>query len=355
MCGATSSFRVGKLRRANTLDGGAELYDGYSPTRHCEYQIQPIYVGLSHRDEFLPLAGGRRGTDQSDADPKALDMSEFKPMFVREVSSIGSPEFEPGHAAGQKARRLIDAADSAQTDPFLIMAEDWTPRGAFPFHPHRGIETVTFVIEGALEHRDSAGYGGVIHAGDAQWMTAGRGIQHEENPPPGTIAHTLQLWVNLPAVAKLTEPRYQDLIEGAMPVRKEPGVQVRVYSGKSGDAISQTLNHVPVTMLEVRLEPGASLREQLPANENAFIYILEGAVRIGEMETPVEASELAWLTRSEGSGLSELELIARNAAVRLLLFSARPLNEPIAFGGPFVMNTPAEVAEAFADFRAGKF
>jgi redox-sensitive bicupin YhaK (pirin superfamily) len=313
------------------------------------------YVELSQRDESLPLARRRRGTDQSDGDPQIHRMNAHEPMFVREVSRIDCPKFAAGHAADHKARRLIDAADSTFADPFLVMAEDWTPRGAFPVHPHRGIETVTFVIEGALEHRDSAGHGGVIHAGDAQWMTAGRGIRHEENPLEGTVAHTLQLWVNLPAAAKLTEPRYQDLIEGAMPVRREAGVQVRVYSGKSGDAISQTLNHVPVTMLEVWLEPGASLREHLPANENAFIFVLEGALRIGEMETPVEASELAWLTRSEETGASELELTARNAAVRLLLFSAQPLNEPIAFGGPFVMNTPAEVAQAFADFRAGKF
>ncbi len=282
-------------------------------------------------------------------------MSAHKPMFVREVSRIDCPEFVPGHARGHKSRRLIDAADSSFADPFLIMAEDWTTQGAFPVHPHRGIETVTFIIEGALQHRDSAGYGGVLHAGDAQWMTAGRGIQHEENPLEGTPAHTLQLWVNLPAAAKLTEPRYQDLIESAMPVRTEPGVLVRVYSGRSGDAISQTLNHVPVTMLEVRLAAGASLREQLPANENAFIYVLEGAPRIGEMETSVEADELAWLTHSEEAGLSELELTARDTDVRLLLFSARPLNEPIAFGGPFVMNTAAEIAQAYADFRAGKF
>jgi quercetin 2,3-dioxygenase len=282
-------------------------------------------------------------------------MNASEPIFVRGVSRIDSPKVEPRHAAGRQARRLIDAADSAFTDPFLVMAEDWTPRGAFPVHPHRGMETVTFVIEGTIEQRDSAGYGGVIHAGDAQWMTAGRGVQHEENPLEGTVARTLQLWVNLPAAAKMTEPRYQDLVEGAMPVREELGVQVRVYSGKSGDAISQTLNHVPVTMPEVRLEPGASLREHQSASENAFVYVLEGALRIGEMGTSVEANELAWLTRSEEAGLSKVALTAESAAARLLLFSGRPLNEPIAFGGPFVMNTPAEVERAFADFRAGKF
>ncbi len=153
------------------------------------------------------------------------------------------------------------------------------PRGAFALHPHRGIETVTFVIDGSVEHRDSAGRSGILHAGDAQWMTAGRGVLHEENAPEGTIAHTLQFWVNLPATEKMTEPRYQDLIGASTPVRLEPGVEVRVFSGRSGDTIAPTLNHVPVTMLEVRMEPGATFRQVLPATDNAFVNILGGVVR----------------------------------------------------------------------------
>ena len=148
-------------------------------------------------------------------------------MFVREVARIDDPQFVSGQVAGHRARRLIDAPDAAFADPFVLMAEDWTPQGIFPFHPHRGIETVTFVIEGSIEHRDSAGYGGVIHAGDAQWMTAGRGIQHEENPPAGTIARTLQLWVNLPAAEKMAVPRYQDLVASAL----QSGVRMELRSG----------------------------------------------------------------------------------------------------------------------------
>jgi redox-sensitive bicupin YhaK (pirin superfamily) len=276
-------------------------------------------------------------------------------MIVREVDRIDDPKTVAGHVDGHRARRLIDGHAPTVTDPFVLMAEDWTPRGAFSVHPHRGMETVTFIIEGSIEHRDSAGHSGIIHAGDAQWMTAGRGVQHEENPPDGTVAHSLQLWVNLPAAAKMTEPRYQDLVGGAMPVRHEAGVQVRIYSGESGGATAPTLNHVPVTMLEVRLEPGASLREPLPASDNAFVYILEGAVKIGEAATRVQASQLAWLTRSEEPGSSQLTLTAMTSAVRLLLFSGRPLHEPIALGGPFVMNTQTEVQQAFVDFRAGRF
>jgi quercetin 2,3-dioxygenase len=282
-------------------------------------------------------------------------MKTHEPMFVREVARIDDPETAPGHVAGHWARRLIDGGDTAFTDPFVVMAEDWMPRGAFPRHPHRGIETVTFVIEGSVEHSDSAGHGGVIRAGDAQWMTAGRGVRHEENAPEGTIAHTLQLWVNLPAAAKMTEPRYQDLLAGAMPVRREVGVEVRVFSGESGGVASPTLNHVPVTMLDVRIEPGTSFRQLFPASDNAFVHVLAGAAKIGAAGTVVHANQLAWLTRLEGSGSSELTLKSESTAVRLLVLAGRPLREPIAFGGPFVMNTQAEIRQAFADFRAGRF
>jgi redox-sensitive bicupin YhaK (pirin superfamily) len=284
----------------------------------------------------------------------SMSMPTHAPIFVREVARIDDPEAAPGHAAGHRARRLIDGRDPAFSDPFVILAEDWMPRGAFPVHPHRGMETVTFVIEGSVEHGDSAGHGGVIQAGDAQWMTAGRGVRHEENAAEGTIAHTLQLWVNLPAAAKMTEPRCQDLAAGAMPVRREPGVEVRVFSGESGGVTSPTLNHVPITMLEVRIELGASFRQLLPTGDNAFVHVLAGVARIGAAATRVPANQLAWLTRSEEPGSSELTLTAEGTAARILLFAGRPLHEPIALGGPFVMNTQAEIRQAYADLRAGR-
>jgi redox-sensitive bicupin YhaK (pirin superfamily) len=282
-------------------------------------------------------------------------MTTPEPIFVREVSRINDPKPVRGYVAAHLARRLIDGQEPAFTDPFLVMAEDWMPRGAFPLHPHRGIETVTFVIEGSVEHFDSAGNGGVIHAGDAQWMTAGRGVQHEENAPIGMIAHTLQLWVNLPAASKRTEPRYQDLVGSSMPVRREPGVEVRVFSGESGTVTSPTLNHVPITMLDARIEPDAAFHQRLPAGDNVFVYILEGEARIGGACESVRVNQLAWLSRSDEPGTSDLRLAAQHTKVRLLMFSGRPLREPIAFGGPFVMNTQAEIRQAFADFRAGRF
>jgi redox-sensitive bicupin YhaK (pirin superfamily) len=270
----------------------------------------------------------------------------------RRIARIVDPSFEPGHTDGHRARRLIDSDDPAASDPFLLMAEDIVPRGAFGPHPHRGLETVTLVLEGALEHYDSAGNGGIIEAGDAQWMTAGRGVVHNESPLEGTIAHAVQLWVNLPAATKMTEPRYQALVGGDLPIRREPGVEVRVLSGRSGDVVSPTLNHVPITALDARLTEGASFAQTLDPDTNGFVLMLEGEALIGS--DPVKAGQLAWLSRADGQGSSAVTVVAGHAA-RLLLFVGQPLREPVVFGGPFVMNTEAEIVEAFADYRSGRF
>lgn len=281
-------------------------------------------------------------------------MSNRSPSADREVSHVVNPPFEPGRVDDHCARRLIDGQDVAGADPFLLMAEDLMPRDAFSRHPHRGIETVTLVLEGALEHFDSAGHGGVIEAGDAQWMTAGRGVIHNENALPGTMAHTLQLWVNLSAAEKMALPRYQDLRGEDLPVRREPGVEIRVLSGRSGEATSPTLNHVPVTAIDARLQADAAFDQYLQPGDNAFVLALNGDVLVGRRERTVAAGELAWLTRSDDAA-SSVTIKAAGGAARVLLFAGRPLREPVVFGGPFVMNTQAQIAEAFADFQAGRF
>lgn len=281
-------------------------------------------------------------------------MPAIVPFASREVALVSNPAFEAGHAAGYRARRLIDGSDPAFSDPFLLMAEDWTPRDAFSTHPHRGIETVTIVLDGAIEHFDSAGHTGVIYAGDAQWMTAGRGVIHNENPPPGTTAHTLQLWVNLPASDKMAAPRYQDLRRADLPTRREPGVEIRLLSGSYGGASSPTLNHVPVTAIDARIDDSATFEHELEAAANAFLFVLEGSAIVGRQERPVASGELAWLTRSDEAP-SLITITGSGDATRLLLFAGRPLREPVVFGGPFVMNTREQIDEAFADFRAGRF
>ena len=282
-------------------------------------------------------------------------MSDTSNLVARDVARIDNPPFGPGNVAGHLARRLIDGKDVEATDPFILMAEDFMPRDAFGRHPHRGIETVTLVLDGALEHFDSAGHRSLLEAGDAQWMTAGRGVTHEENAVAGSVAHTLQLWVNLSARDKMTAPRYQELRGKSLPVRREVGVKIRVLSGQSGDVAAPTLNHVPVTALDVRIDPGASFHQTLDPDSNAFVLVLDGDARIGTHRTPVRTGEIAWLTRADGDESSEVTVTAEARSTRVLLFAARPLREPVVFGGPFVMNTPAEIQQAFADYQEGRF
>src|SRR5271165_1608803 len=179
----------------------------------------------------------------------------------RSVLRIDRSEVQQGMTPQHRVRPLMPAAmrgDFAATDPFLALMEDWFPRGVFGKHPHRGIETVTYVVAGRIDHYDNQGHEGTIGPVDVQWMTAGRGLIHNEIPAEGVTVHSLQLWVNLPATDKMTAPRYQDLAGDAVPVRRQPGVEVRVFSGASGGVTAPTKNFVPVTMVEIRLDRGAS-------------------------------------------------------------------------------------------------
>ena len=275
--------------------------------------------------------------------------------FDRSIDYVNDPAISSGNVPAHKSRMLLEFGNPAATDPFLGLAEDWSPNGVFAFHPHRGIETVTYVIEGELEHRDSAGNEGTIRPGDAQWMTAGGGILHEENPPKGTVSHTLQLWINLPAANKMVAPRYQDLVGTEMPTRHISGVNVRVFSGVSGDVSAETLNFVPVTMLDAALDPNATFTQELPVLDNAFIIVLEGTLYVGAAEVPVTAGKLIWLTRDDRARASRVTVRATSGGARLLLFSGTPIHERVVQRGPFVMNTEEEIEQAFADFRAGRF
>lgn len=257
-----------------------------------------------------------------------------------------------GHTAGM----VLPPGNWAAFDPFLLMAEDWFQQGTFPFHPHRGMETVTFVIDGKLKHEDNHGGSGVLEAGDVQWMTAGKGIVHSEDPLPEETVHSLQLWVNLPSARKMTEPRYQDLRSVNAPVRREDGAVIRVFSGSSSDVTADTLNNVPVTYVELELEAGSSVSQDLPGNYNGFLYILEGSGRFGKDETYGERNQVLWLGASNGEEELESEIrICAEAPLRAILVAGEPIGEPVVAGGPFVMNTEEEIRQAYADYRAGKF
>ncbi len=270
---------------------------------------------------------------------------------IKQTWKVQLTRHSPGHASGL----VLPAGQTQLFDPFLIMAEDEFRREAFDHHPHRGMETVTFVLAGELHHADNKGGSGVLHPGDAQWMTAGSGLTHLEAPPAGTTVHTLQLWINLPQAQKMTPPRYQDIPGRSAPTRQEPGVTYRVYSGNSAAVVSPTRNHVPVTMVEIRVEAGHTATQDLPADYNGFLYVLAGAGTFGRHQVPAAAGEVLLLDGlTEAAEASEITFHA-TTPLRVMFYAGRPLHEPVVARGPFVMNTEEEITQAYADFRAGKF
>jgi redox-sensitive bicupin YhaK (pirin superfamily) len=260
------------------------------------------------------------------------------------------PDIRRGMSDVHRVRLIVPPGDWAGSDPFLLLAEDWFPEGVFDRHPHRGIETVTYVIEGAIEHYDNHGNQGRINPGDVQWLTAGRGLIHNEQPADDAVAHTLQLWVNLPRMDKLVPARNQQLLAATVPLGRAPGVEVRLFSGSSAGMTSSTQNYAPVTMVEIRLQSNAHFEQELPADYNGFVVMLEGRATIGAAKTIAGAGDVAWLTRSAEPSLVTFTAGAEGA--RVILYAGKPLRQPVAARGPFVMNTDAELDAAFTEFRA---
>jgi redox-sensitive bicupin YhaK (pirin superfamily) len=261
--------------------------------------------------------------------------------------------------AGVSLVRLFGPDRYALLDPFLLFdafgssdPDDYL--AGFPDHPHRGFETVTYMLAGAMEHRDSAGNAGRLEAGSVQWMTAGRGLIHSEMPrqAEGRMAG-FQLWVNLPAAHKMDPPRYQDIPPDAVPeVALEDGVTVRVLAGTVAGTAGPVRGIVTdPSYLDFALPSGATLTYGLPGEHNAFLHVVEGGVAVGARgdERPLIAGEVGVLGRGEA-----LRCVAGDAATRVLLIAARPLGEPVAHWGPFVMNTRDEIEQAIADYRAGR-
>ncbi|GEN35092.1 MULTISPECIES: pirin family protein [Aneurinibacillus] len=274
----------------------------------------------------------------------------MKGRDIARVWTVHHKQQSPIHKVGQ----ILEPGNWKEYDPFLFLAEDWFQHGVFDFHPHRGIETVTYVIEGTLEHYDNYGGEDQLEPGDAQWMTAGRGVIHKETAAVGNTVHSLQLWVNLPRSKKMIEPRYQNLRAKDMPVRHEEGAVIRVFSGSSAGVTASTLNHVPVTMVEMQLEPGVTVTQDLPGSYNGFIYILEGSGYFGTNETEGKKNQALLLGPGNHSKESEIAIRAKEK-LRLLLYAGEPVKEPVVAYGPFVMNTEEEIRQAIADYREGKF
>lgn len=262
--------------------------------------------------------------------------------------------------AGVRLRRSIATRTLSDLDPFLLFdhfgsenPDDYL--AGFPMHPHRGIETVTYMLAGTVRHRDTLGNAGTIGPGDIQWMTSGRGILHEEMPQPSARLDGFQLWVNLPARLKMTAPRYQDISAAKIPVwRGENGVMIRVIAGEVG-GIRGAVTDIAAdpTYLDITLPANVAFRRSVPQGHAAFVYLFEGAGTFGIAESDgVSAPAPRLLVLDDGDFLA---VRAGESGARFLLVSGQPLNEPIARYGPFVMNTREEIEETLRELREGTF
>ena len=270
-----------------------------------------------------------------------------------------TPGIPATDGAGVEMTRIIGTPELDMLDPFLLLDsfESDQPQdyiGGFPDHPHRGFETVTYLLEGRMRHKDSAGNEGVIEANGVQWMTAGRGIVHSEMPEQEDgLLMGFQLWVNLPKADKMTEPAYQGFSVAEIPVeRRENGALVRVITGRTdaGTVGPVVNNFVKPTYLDVTLPAGELFEQSLQEADNAFIFVIKGDVNVGEQARLLGKRRLGIL-----SGGERVAITAGNSDSRFLLVAGQPLNEPVARGGPFVMNTQQEVLQAFEDFRNNRF
>lgn len=286
---------------------------------------------------------------------------------VRPVTSVTTaPRGFEGE--GFPVKRAFAGVDLSALDPFVHMDQmgevDWEPGAAkgTSWHPHRGFETVTYMLDGVIQHEDSHGGGGVITDGDTQWMTAGSGLLHKEAPPADVVARGgifqgVQLWVNLPARLKMSPPRYQDIRGGEVTLltSHDGGALLRVIAGEVGGFGGPGVTHTPIALLHATVAPGAQLRLPWRADFNALVWAFSGAGTVGAEGRPFEGGQLAVL------GAGEVVTVTAGArqdshtpALEVLVLGGLPIREPVAAYGPFVMNTRAELQQAFDDFNAGR-
>ena len=269
---------------------------------------------------------------------------------------------------GFPVRRAFAGVSDADLDPFIHMDQmgeveygPGEPKGT-PWHPHRGFETVTYMIDGIFEHADSIGGGGIIRDGATQWMTAGQGILHIERPPEslvrsGGLFHGIQLWVNLPAKDKMIVPRYQDIAASKVTLltSHDGGALLRVIAGELDHHEGPGMTHTPITLVHVTLSPGAQVDVPWNPAYNALVYALSGDGSVGPDGAPLGSGQLAVLDEGDAIRLrADVTQDARHPALDVLLLGGAPIKEPVAKYGPFVMNTRAEIQQAFEDFEAGR-
>ena len=282
------------------------------------------------------------------------------------VSVTVAPEGYEGE--GFPVRRAFAGVDLDLLDPFVHLDQmgevDYgpgEPKGT-AWHPHRGFETVTYMLDGTMQHRDSTGGGGVISNGDTQWMTAGAGIQHIETPPEelvvsGGLFHGFQLWVNLPAAKKWVPPRYQDIAGPRVTLLRSPdgGALIRLIAGRLGDATGPGVTHTLITLVHATLAPGARLVLPWPSRYNALVYSLAGRGTVGDERRRLARGQLAVFGQGDQLVIEADATPDRSGAeLDVLVLGGEPIGEPVAWYGPFVMNTRAELVQAFEDFRTGR-
>jgi redox-sensitive bicupin YhaK (pirin superfamily) len=258
----------------------------------------------------------------------------------------------PGHTAVE----VLTPTALTRTDPFVLLMDDRLEFGPGRqiggAHPHAGLETVTLVLHGSIEDRDE----GVLSAGDAIWMTAGRGIIHNEQVRAKGSVRVLQLWIGLPRRLRDTEPRFELIPFGTLPIRREPGVEARLYSGSSGSLVSPTFNHVPVTLVDFRLEAGARVEQSLPAEYQGFVYVVGGAVSVSDDNVPLRTGEVGFFESDSRRGPTTLTLTASGGeAAQVVLYAGAPHGDNMVQHGPFVAGSLQDIPHLAREYQSGRF
>lgn len=274
-------------------------------------------------------------------------------MSIREIKKTVRGQ-RAVDGAGVNLVRVLGRSDVYDFDPFLMLdafdskdPEDYIK--GFPMHPHRGIETVTYLIKGEFEHEDSLKNKGYLRDGECQWMTSGSGILHQEMPKPADRMLGVQLWVNLPKEDKMTAPRYSDISRDMIPVVEEEDAVIRVISGDyRGKAQGVDPSFVKASLYDVAVKPGKTITIDTKEEDNVFIFLIEGDGLVGDQFVPEKTAVLF------GEG-SSIQVSAKESEVRFIYFGGKPLKEPIAWAGPIVMNTKEELSEAFSELEKGSF
>ncbi|MCE7060799.1 pirin family protein [Dyadobacter sp. CY343] len=274
-------------------------------------------------------------------------------ILKRKLVNIKSPAAHRGFLGPDHTARAVIQNEFKDSDPFIILMDDFLDKkDTEPVggpHPHAGFETVSLLLEGEIG--DEAH---MMRAGDFQIMTAGSGIVHTESIEKESRMRLLQMWLNLPKKDRWATPRVQDIALGSVPKIVDNGLEIRLYSGELAGMKSPIQNHTPLIVAEIHLQPGAETRQQLNASYNAFLYVVEGSVEVGDARETLTENQIGWLSKSTEVGESELVLAGGSSGGKVVLYAAEPQNHPIVSYGPFIADREDEIKDLYRDFRQGK-